>query len=163
MRIPTRMRMAEMDTFRMNPEAYFSSEMERIPENPLHLNPDLILYPENDTNLKDRFSPMDPKLDNTLLPLASGNGNKYSHMENPVKKQYIPRGRRRMTQGGKEFFHCPDCSYSSPRRDHLRSHMVTHRGEKPHQCPYCLYRSRFKTGLTSHIRTHMAKKSLSII
>ncbi|XP_037089567.1 uncharacterized protein LOC119109927 [Pollicipes pollicipes] len=46
------------------------------------------------------------------------------------------------------------CSYTTPKRSHLREHLQAHAKRRNHHCPHCHRAFNVKTHLSRHLRTH---------
>ncbi|XP_071515125.1 uncharacterized protein [Panulirus ornatus] len=58
----------------------------------------------------------------------------------------------------RKMHHCPYCTYSTARKDHMKEHIRTHTGERPFSCPYCPYCTAKNSDLHRHLQTHTGEK-----
>lgn len=54
-----------------------------------------------------------------------------------------------------KLYECDRCTYSTPRKDHHRHHMMSHNGDKPYKCPIpgCGYSSIDNWHLKRHLKS----------
>ncbi|XP_035660444.1 zinc finger protein 91-like [Branchiostoma floridae] len=62
---------------------------------------------------------------------------------------------------GNKWFKCKECSYSSPHKQTLKRHTLTHSGEKPHKCDQCSYATIRKSNLLIHMKCHATNSPLT--
>ncbi|XP_078584969.1 uncharacterized protein LOC144867074 [Branchiostoma floridae x Branchiostoma japonicum] len=62
---------------------------------------------------------------------------------------------------GNKRFKCKECSYSSPHKQTLKRHTLTHSGEKPHKCDQCSYATIRKSNLLIHMKCHTTNSPLT--
>ncbi|KAL7634608.1 UNVERIFIED_CONTAM: hypothetical protein RMT77_014985 [Armadillidium vulgare] len=55
-------------------------------------------------------------------------------------------------------FECPQCTYATYRKHHLKDHLFVHSKVKPYKCSRCDYSCNRKFNLTKHLLTHSTKK-----
>ncbi|KAK7066934.1 hypothetical protein SK128_026746 [Halocaridina rubra] len=67
----------------------------------------------------------------------------------------VSLGGRKNTPGMSKIHRCPYCSYSTPKKTHMTSHVRIHTKEKPFCCLYCPLRFTQKGNLHKHMMTHV--------
>ncbi|XP_042887029.1 zinc finger and BTB domain-containing protein 17-like isoform X3 [Penaeus japonicus] len=77
-----------------------------------------------------------------LLPLSAGNLQDTRGNYTSPKKSYS----------------CPHCSYLTPKKHHLKVHLLIHTGEKPFACKFCSFKCARSGVLKNHVRRHTGEK-----
>ena len=118
---------------------------------PLSLNTEL--GPRNSTT----WIVMDEDLCNDDGSMQSGHNNIHSLWELIENDALQCTGKKKIFYSFRKK--CNQCDFSSSRRDHLRTHLKTHRGAKSNKCNKCDYASSQADVLRTHLKTHRGEKS----
>uniref|UniRef100_A0A1B0D3D5 C2H2-type domain-containing protein n=1 Tax=Phlebotomus papatasi TaxID=29031 RepID=A0A1B0D3D5_PHLPP len=83
------------------------------------------------------------------------------HCPYKARKQQSLKEHLKVVHQGVKDFHCPQCSRSFTRADHLKLHILRHEGIKKFKCAVCGLKKVSIGELNTHMNTHTKEKMWS--